>query len=677
MSDTADTASVDQLKQERQRLHELSLQTRNWLWETDENHIFSFFSDTLQQFSGINPSDLIGTSRLDAALNSNDEAWHEHAKMLKKWLPFKDFRYQRLTRTGEQRNIVTSGWPVFDDAGAFKGFRGVAYDETEALSALRKQQAREAHFAEEINRHRADLAVVLENLRQSVMWFDKEGFIRLNNSQTATLLGFDEAVYARVVTLQDHLRLMAQRGDFGAVHVETEVARRAERLCTTVTEKTSYRIHLQSIDKFLQVDICPLADGSRILAHTDVNEEAKAENAALERQKILDELVNNIEYGTLILDADQHVEHANRMYCDLTKLSPEYLAERPHFSDVLDKMFVNKCTGFPGGDAFGWTAYRDNVLDMIAKAQIPVRESVRQDGKTLLHGCIALPQGKRLLTYLDISEQKIRQQRLEEMSRDLANANEMLEERVEERTRQLRRTQSALVEKERQALLGDLVGRLCHELRNPLNALNTSLFVVRRKVEGDRPELTSAFERSSRTIDRCKNILDDLYSYSLANEFDPQTFALQPWLQAFVNAMEVPDTVALILDAGADLPELTADKIQLGLALRKITTNAILACQENKQTSGQGTVTLTARAGAGAIMLTVCDTGTGMDEETRAKAFEPLYSTRGFGVGLGLPIAQQVVNRHNGLLSLATSPGEGTTISINLPLGTADESRAA
>jgi len=809
-----------ELVQAQERLQAMSLQNNSWMWETDENHCFRFFTDNIEYLLGDKKVDLLGTSRLDLALRSDSEIWEAHVKKLAMRRPFKDFRYTMTTPEGEIRHLKATGWPFFDQAGLFAGYRGTGWDETAAVISDQRQAEKEEGLLSKIERQQASQETVLNNLSQSVMWFDQFGSIRMNNPQTAKLLGFDQNQYSQVRTIEQHLRIMAERGDFGDVDIETEVAQRTRRLCMEQQEPVTYRIHIQSSDRFLDVNMRPLPDGSRILTHTDVTAEARKDRELIEREAMLstvidnvdygilfmddshncdvvnnrfcemwgmdpefvrkkpsfeqlleynrhnglydvdgnddkawnsyvkqrlstvqnkqvgtvttseiargdgryftisvvslsgdkhmatyfditeikkleialreanedlefqlqelyhreaalDSLVNNIDYGTLVLDKDQKVELANKKFRELMNVDEAFLDKTPSMKDILERMFENSCTGFDSNDLSQWPQYRDSVVDQIKNGKFDTAERLRQDGKTILSSCISLPGGKRIVTYFDMTMQKQREAELKAMQNDLAQANELLEHRVEQRTSELRRTQSMLVKKERQALLGDLVASLCHELRNPLNALNSSLFMVRRTVEKDNPKLSKAFDRSERTIKRCTNILNDLYDYALVEDLKKQPTAINPLMTEIIDKIKTPEGFEFELDISPDLPVCDIDGKQLGGALEKIITNAVQAIADHHNPDIESKIVVYAGNCGDFIEMIITDNGPGMHEEVFAKALEPLYSTRSFGVGLGLPIAEQIVKRHNGEIKLETLKDAGTTVTIWLPTSNA------
>jgi signal transduction histidine kinase len=113
----------------------------------------------------------------------------------------------------------------------------------------------------------------------------------------------------------------------------------------------------------------------------------------------------------------------------------------------------------------------------------------------------------------------------------------------------------------------------------------------------------------------------------------------------------VPDT----------LPQVVVDRNLLSRALTNIIENALHAMP------GTGTLTITAAATPSTVTLTLTDTGTGMDAEALRRIFEPYFSTKATGTGLGLTIARRNVELSGGRISVASAPGQGTTVRIELP----------
>jgi signal transduction histidine kinase len=101
-----------------------------------------------------------------------------------------------------------------------------------------------------------------------------------------------------------------------------------------------------------------------------------------------------------------------------------------------------------------------------------------------------------------------------------------------------------------------------------------------------------------------------------------------------------------------------------------VIANAFQAMAEGE---GEKELTVETRAGDGRIAIVVKDTGPGIGPDQLEKVLEPLYSTKSFGVGLGLPIVKQIAEQHGGAVEIESQAGQGTAVALYLPLGQGDE----
>ncbi len=248
----------------------------------------------------------------------------------------------------------------------------------------------------------------------------------------------------------------------------------------------------------------------------------------------------------------------------------------------------------------------------------------------------------------------------------IEEANLALEERVEERTRELRDLQAKLIKEERDATMNKLIAKISHELRNPLNALNTSLYIIRSKV-GDDPRLTKAFDRSERTIKRCERILSDLYDYVMTTELETDEIDVGTWSDAQTRQLIVPDGVDFTYSNTALGTVCDVDDRVLTKAIFKILKNALHAVTTDAPDQDKRLITFTIAPAGDNVEFVVEDNGPGMSADVAERSCEPLFSTRGFGVGLGLPFAEQSFRQHGGGLKLETKEGRGTKVTLWLP----------
>jgi PAS domain S-box-containing protein len=271
---------------------------------------------------------------------------------------------------------------------------------------------------------------------------------------------------------------------------------------------------------------------------------------------------------------------------------------------------------------------------------------------------------RRIGTYQDVTELRVR----ERLERDLTNALEAskleLEARVEERTRQLQAAQDELLRKERLSAIGQLTASVAHELRNPLAAIKNTIFALK---ESPDPTLTRPLARMERSLDRCQQIIAELLDYSRARALQCQERCLDQWLRDLLDEQQLPAGIAVVrlLEAGA--VRVTFDPDRLRRVIINLVENAAQALAEAKDCRGP-TITLRTRPAADGIEIDVADNGPGIAPENVARIFDPFFSTKSFGTGLGLPMVKQIVEQHGGAIALASTQGQGTCFSIRIPL---------
>ncbi|MFQ5617875.1 MAG: PAS domain-containing protein, partial [Rhodospirillales bacterium] len=133
----------EELRESEARMRDLVECSSDWIWHMDADLRFSHFSDNFTEVTGIRPEEILGRTRLELGQGDiDDEKWRRHLADLEARQPFRDFRYKFAHRNGRTLHFMVNGKPVFDEAGAFRGYRGVASDITAQVKA--EEQARSA-----------------------------------------------------------------------------------------------------------------------------------------------------------------------------------------------------------------------------------------------------------------------------------------------------------------------------------------------------------------------------------------------------------------------------------------------------------------------------------------------------------------------------------------------------
>ncbi len=214
------------------------------------------------------------------------------------------------------------------------------------------------------------------------------------------------------------------------------------------------------------------------------------------------------------------------------------------------------------------------------------------------------------------------------------------------------------------AALGQLSAAVGHDLRNPLSAVTTSLFILRRRLEKTGVVLdekaTEALALAERELQASQRIITDLLDYAREQHLERVPTPLQPLVREAVDLVRRRADVVVKVD----VPELTVPlaRDRFRQVLVNLVQNACEAIPEGRS----GLVEVAASVEEGALTLHVRDDGAGIDETTRARLFEPLFTTKKEGTGLGLSIVESLVKQHDGSVSVDSIVGRGTTFTIRL-----------
>ncbi|HUZ75823.1 MAG TPA: ATP-binding protein [Stellaceae bacterium] len=273
-------------------------------------------------------------------------------------------------------------------------------------------------------------------------------------------------------------------------------------------------------------------------------------------------------------------------------------------------------------------------------------------------------------TVRDVSERKRNEAALrrataaaDAANRTIQTINQDLERRVEARTAELKAVQHELLRKERLSTLGKLTATVAHELRNPLSAIRNSLHVARAAVA--EPALDRPLGRIERSIRRCDRILCDLLDYAHTRRLDRRAIKLDAWLGNCLDDYRHPDAIVIERHFGAGETLVRLDGERFVRAIDNVLDNAVQSLEECGDAAVRRITVATTVAER--VTIVIADTGPGIPPDILPNVFDPLFSTKSFGTGLGLPTVKQIVELHDGTVDLTSTPGRGTEIRITLP----------
>lgn len=227
---------------------------------------------------------------------------------------------------------------------------------------------------------------------------------------------------------------------------------------------------------------------------------------------------------------------------------------------------------------------------------------------------------------------------------------------------ELENTQARLVFQERLAAIGQVAAAVGHELRNPLGVLTNSLYLIRSGLAASEQErLERHLTTADREIGAAVVIVEGLLDYARESDPDPEVVDLVDLIDESLSVAPPPSGVEVITVGLDSVPPVRVDRQQLRQVVLNLLTNAYAAME------GEGVITIEVKSTARGVEVKVSDTGSGMDADTASHIFDPFFTRKAKGIGLGLAVTRRIVEAHGGTITARSTLGIGTTFTVALP----------
>ncbi|MGR3320088.1 MAG: ATP-binding protein [Candidatus Anammoxibacter sp.] len=268
-----------------------------------------------------------------------------------------------------------------------------------------------------------------------------------------------------------------------------------------------------------------------------------------------------------------------------------------------------------------------------------------------------------------ISELKLQRDEKESFMTKLRDLNIELEDsnkELKERNEQLKDAQDQIVRSEKLAAVGQLASSVAHELRTPIGAINNSLFFIKRKImknpalrENSIIKLLNIMENE---VERSGKIISDLLGFTQRAKPSVAPNKIRKVIEETLLRIALPDSIGIINDVNSNLPNALIDSAQIGQVFLNIIQNSCQAMPDGGQLKITGSHT------ERYVHIQFEDTGVGISKKVINKIFDPLFTTKVDGIGLGLAFSYGVVKRHGGDIKVSSEEGKGATFTVKLPI---------
>jgi PAS domain S-box-containing protein len=222
-----------------------------------------------------------------------------------------------------------------------------------------------------------------------------------------------------------------------------------------------------------------------------------------------------------------------------------------------------------------------------------------------------------------------------------------------------------LAEAQRLAAIGETAAMVGHDLRNPLQAMSGTVYLVKELVGSEKTEDKKETVELLRTLDHTlqymNKIVSDLQDFAQPLQADPVEVNLPNLVRAAVSSVEIPGNVRVTFDIHNGLPNPRLDPD----LFRRVLTNLILNAVQAMPNGGE--LTIAGSSGEESVIVTVHDTGVGIAPENLGKIFNPFFTTKAQGQGLGLPVCKRLIDAQGGTIDVTSQMGKGSTFTFKIP----------
>ena len=278
-------------------------------------------------------------------------------------------------------------------------------------------------------------------------------------------------------------------------------------------------------------------------------------------------------------------------------------------------------------------------------------------------------QGVAIL-FTDITERKLLQPELQQRKTELEALNQSLDQRVTQTLEQVRERDQMLIIQSRQAAMGEMIGNIAHQWRQPLSALAGVLANLEdaHRLSTSDPQALEALTREGNELIRQMTTTITDFAHFFRPDKAPATFSAEALVRQAVALMEAhfaSDGTRIQIDAPQDLV-LTGFPNEYAQVLVNLLGNAQEAIQANRP--GEGRIQINLEAGEGQGRIIIQDNGGGIPADLLEKVFDPYFSTKEMGTGIGLYMSKQIIERSMGGRLTVCNTDEGARFTLATPL---------
>ena len=596
---------------------------------TDPGGRIVTFNDGAERMLGYERKEVIGTFMADYYIHKADRG--KLVEMIESGSMVTNYETQLLRRDGKMIDISLSLSQLRDEKGKIIGTVGISKDITEWKKA--QQQLKEySHGLEsmvgkrtvELEESNAHLEAMLGGIADGVVFADQGNKVTFLNDTAEQIFGIKRDEWLG--------------RDFKDAH-SSESHEKALRLVNDMREGRvkSYSSEIKSGEKTVFANFSPIMHGPEYLGvifiARDITEMKRLQAELQSSEERYKDLIENSPEMIHSVNADRYFVGVNKTELNTLGYTLEEMLNK-RLEDIVPDEYKDE--------------YKEGVKRHI--------ERVIKEGRSKVETQFIAKDGRKI--DVEISATAFYHPITGQFIKTRAFVRDVTE---------VKRLQAELVQSEKLALVGKMSSTIAHEIRNPLVPIGGFASLIYKRLE-DKSPLKQYADIIVKEIQRLEGLLHNILYFT--KEIKP---VLKPVnlneiindiISLYYNSL-IESSIRMDIRLTSDMPEVNVDPFQIKQALINLISNALQAMPEG------GTLTIESMIkdtdGKPNALMRISDTGMGIPEEIRKSIFEPFYTTKIHGLGLGLTLTRRIIEAHGGRIEIESTQGRGSTFIISLP----------
>lgn len=227
------------------------------------------------------------------------------------------------------------------------------------------------------------------------------------------------------------------------------------------------------------------------------------------------------------------------------------------------------------------------------------------------------------------------------------------------------------------ATVGEISGSVAHELRQPLGVISNATYYLKMTLTDADATTKEYLDMINNEVKSAEGIITGLLEIARTRPADRQGVGVSSVIEKALEKFDIPANITLNKDIPVDIPPIFVDPGQIEQVFYNLINNALQAMPASEVESGKLIISAKTKRkvkeGKAELEVSFSDTGVGIPEENMKKLFEPLFTTKARGIGLGLSICKNLVENNGGEITVQSEEGKGTTVTVSLQAAMAME----